>query len=786
MTELGNFEDMTEKFDEIKSLVDEIKDTMMNSEDCNNQFYAILQNLDSISTGIQNLEDEKSKPSDEYTILQTNILEVKKEISKMNKTVEDVSGINDIRDALIRLSDKFDTLNLNSSGNDIDPQLIVNITGNLQREINATLNDATATLYDQQQTYSDTVHRTTEEINTNLKECVDYLEKALKTTSDQAVQSLSDDMTILGTTFEKTSDNLRRSIIDIFTKIQESISEGQVNEPQPQQIQSPDNSQLSKDFEMLKNGIYNLNSNTEQRLSKLNRVISELDLFKKLEKFSQIKDLPAIGDLKHTLQNNIDRIVDQYSFTLQSSQNRNELTEITQQFRSEVYGEILKILGNASEFILDDESLLRAANVEAKTPIEYIKDKLEDLSSATVLNNNGLDNIFGNISSLKEELVNIQHQCEDIASDLRTKTFDDIRENIHEIYVNGESLKLQNKEVFEKLDSYSEQLRDYSDRIIESSVPDRNTIKDLLADIRKNISILQSGDEQAEYTYSMQDIESDIAKIRIYLNELRQNGITLDSSEFTEELNKVVLTVDSMKQQLNKIEECDLPDTLSKMKDDLTSVSTRVNKLLLTSDNSYNLIEDALKSFRELNEDILNELKSVVDQDRFQTLEEGLTALKIALAETNSYNSTINKSLLMLAEWVDSAGETITNIYNNQSKLESIGDIKTILNEITLSLSQKSEDIVSSIKEILVNTIPEQVDYTQMLSTLNDKVTEQSLIIKEQEERISKLDEKLTTILEISAKNDFSELTTKISNIDAQMEKLNKSIEKLTAYVNED
>lgn len=781
MTELGNAGDMTEKIDEIKSLVDDIKSTMMSSEDCNNQFYSVLQSLDGISTNINNLKEEKSEPSDEYTILQTNILEVKKELSKMNKKSD-----NDLHDLISEINEKIDKINV--------PFTTTTSAGAVDSSANI-------------QEYTNVVKNSTEIVNSNMEKCAEYLENTIKNTSEEKAQSLSDDMTLLGQTVEKTSDNLKRSVIDIFTRIQEMIENGTpASDVQPERVVNVSNpehdEQLDKDIEMLKNGIYNLNANSEQRLSKLNSTLSELDLFKNLEKFAKIKDLPAIGDLKNNLQSNIDRIVDKYSYTLQSSQNRNELMEVTQQFRADVFKELLTMLGNASEFILDDDSLL-SKDKNAQTPIELIKDKLDDLTNATKLNNGGIDSIAGNINTLKDNILDLKQQSENISSDIQRNSIDSLKSDIHELYVNGESLKLQNKEIFDRLsqfpsklkpitdkvsalDKYPQQLEECSDKIIANSAPDRKAIKDLLKDIKKNISILQSGDEQAEYNYSMQDIESDIAKIRIYLNDLRKNGITIDSREFTDDLDKVVTSVDTMVQQLNKVEEYNLPDILSKMKEDLTSVSTRVNKLLLTSDNSSNMISDSLKEFKAQNANILSEIKKVVDEDKFKAIENGLTALKIALAESNSYNSTINKSLLMLAEWVDSAGETITEIHDNQSKLDTLDKIQTGLNDVSSSLSQNSENIVSSVKELLTESIPEQVDYTGMLNDLNDKFAEQSVIIKNQDERINKIDEKLNTILELSAKNDYKDLTTKISSIDEQMAKLNKSIEKLTAYVNED
>ena len=41
-------------------------------------------------------------------------------------------------------------------------------------------------------------------------------------------------------------------------------------------------------------------------------------------------------------------------------------------------------------------------------------------------------------------------------------------------------------------------------------------------------------------------------------------------------------------------------------------------------------------------------------------------------------------------------------------------------------------------------------------------------------------------ILELVAKNDSNDVSVKMNNIDEKMEKLNKSIERLTSYVNEE
>ena len=768
MTELENLESLNNKFDEVKSLLSEMKSEMMTSEDCNNQFYSLLQNVDNILTALSNINNESSKPSDEYTILQTNILEVKKELAKMNQNVDDVFN-KELKELVAKLTEKVNRLEILTNNAGIDQEVVKNLTCAIEKNLSATFRDTSETIYNQSMMSSEALRKDVAGVNENMKECVEYLEKSVQAVSNDAVQHISDDLTVLGTTVEKTTDNLRRSVIDIFSRIQDAIEKGGTfavseKDAEPQ----VDMKEVAEHFEMLKTGIYNLNANTEQRISKLNHLVEEL-------------------------QSNINRIVEEYSYTLQTSQNRDELNKATQSFRKDVYNSIMSMLGNVSEFLMDDA----AQEEQRKNYFEIFSEKIDDLTSVTELNNSGYNNIQIELEDLRGKCVDIAELVKDTTKRLGSKnvsieeTLSDIKDtsvealsniknNIEEMHSNANLIKAQSEEL-------GDIVRECTKSIMESSEPDRNNIKDMLVDIKKNISILQSGDEETDYTYSMQDIESDVAKIRIYLNDLTQNGVSVNSDEFVEELNSIVVMVDSMKQQINKIDECDISDTMSKIKEDVTSISTRVNKLLLTSDNSYNMIEGALNEFKILSEEIDNQIKSMANNNKFSSLEESMTAVKVALSESNNYNSIINQSLIMLAEWVDNAGETITNIYENQSKLNSIDEIKLLITGAKASIVESSDSVISSVKEMLEGIeLPQQVDYSQELVTLNTRLAEQSVLIEKQEEKLNKLDEKLTTVLELTAKSDVNVLASKIDDIDAKIEKLSKSLEKLTAFVNED
>ena len=767
MAKTENKDNVTAQIEELKGLIEDIKGNMMGNEDCNNQFYSVLQTLDGLNANLE----KASQPSDEYTIIQTNILEVKKELAQLNQNIDETIN-SDLRELMSKLTEKVNRLEILTNNAGLDQQVVKNLTAHIEKNISTTMRDATDTLYSQALSSSEMIKKDISEVNDNMKECVEYLEKAVHAVSDDAVQHISDDLTVLGTTVEKTTDNLKRSVIDIFTRIQDAVEKGGTISKESQTAETPaiNMNEFNESFEILKTGMYNLNANNEKRFSKLNHLVEELELFNKLEKFSQLKDLPAIGDLKHTLQTNLNRIVDDYSYTLQTSQNRDEITKTTQQFRKDVYNSIISMLGNVSEFLLEDET----EKGKKKTQTELIADKLDELTAVTELNNSGYDNIQIEIKDLQERCASIIELVDQVNKRFGSKNTS-LDESISEIKNDILTIQLNSDAIRKESTGLNDVIKECTNSIIESSVPDRNNIKDMLIDIKKNISILQSGDEESDYTYSMQDIEEDVAKIRIYLNELTQNGVSVNSDEFTDELNGIVVMVDSMKQQMNKIDECNLSETISKIQEDVTSVSTRVNKLLLTSDNSYNMVDSALKEFKVLSEEIEDQIKKISSSSKFASLEENMTAIKAALTESNNYNNIINQSLIMLAEWVDNAGELITNIHETQSKADDIQGLKSLLQTST-------DNILNEVKGMLEETnsrIPEQIDYTEIFATIGER-------LNDQDERLNKLDEKLNMMLEMAAKNDYSELTTKMNDIDEKMDKLNRSIEKLTAFVNED
>lgn len=613
MTELGNEKMTTESLTEIKNLVTDIKENMMSEKNCNDQLYTIIQTLDGIGNYISRLEQNEEPKSEEFTVLQTNLLEVRNEIARLNQSI-DSTNLAEFEPLVTKLTEKVNRLDIIANNSGIDKQILLNISAQLEQNLGTKLNENAEVLYNQSNTATNLVKTDIETLNENLKDGIQYLEKIFKTkvenSNESNVSSISDDILLLSTNIEKSNANLKKSVIDIFSKIQENINS--ISFSKVAGVGGINVEALQENLEMLKNGLYNLNVNTTQQYNKILETISET---------------PEVEEKEDTT-------------------------------KEEIHSKVNELL-------------------------PFTKDSVKD-------------------------------------------------------------------------------------------------IKDLICELKQNISYLQSSDEDSDYTYSMQDIESDLAKIRIYLNELGQHINTLALNNNNEELNNIYITLDKINQRVQKDENFEVTDNIKKMQEDILSISTRVNTLLLSSDKDTETLNTSLDKFQNCFEEINSQLKSETNARQYSNIESALERINKVLDDNKSYNELINQSLVMLAEWVDNAGESLTNISDRLGN-----GIDSIQIPETIDYSAKIEALEQKILEQNAQ-IAQQQEYISSMDEKLAVILNQNQQIASLEERLKQMDERMTTILEFSAKNDASVVMDKMTNIDAKLEKLNNSIGKLTSYVDEE
>jgi DNA repair exonuclease SbcCD ATPase subunit len=253
-----------------------------------------------------------------------------------------------------------------------------------------------------------------------------------------------------------------------------------------------------------------------------------------------------------------------------------------------------------------------------------------------------------------------------------------------------------------------------------------------------------------DYTYTLQDVESDIAKLRLAVTNMSGN----DFSEITDEIKKIVDAVDELENSLTQEQIIDLKDGIEKLSEDIVSISSRTNKLLLTSDESYKALNDGLNNFGNLIyklEDRINYLDNTETSERIERKIDGIHTLAV---EADNANKVSHQVMTYLGEWIDSAGENINVI---SEKTEEITDIKESIQEL---------------REI----IPEK---DVLLDNLEHK-------FEAQEERIDRLEKTLDKILTHLEEKDDTILEKKIDNLEKLISKFGTDIEKLTTYVDEE
>ena len=117
--------------------------------------------------------------------------------------------------------------------------------------------------------------------------------------------------------------------------------------------------------------------------------------------------------------------------------------------------------------------------------------------------------------------------------------------------------------------------------------------------------------------------------------------------------------------------------------------------------------------------------------------------------------------------------ETINSLIDNISKVTETH--AKLINNINEKIDVVENNVIENIRE-MKKLMPQS---GSVIGVLERK-------FEEQEERLASMEEKLYEFMEsFDAKGD-GELAKKINNIDKQLAKLNKSIEKVTSYVDEE
>lgn len=300
--------------------------------------------------------------------------------------------------------------------------------------------------------------------------------------------------------------------------------------------------------------------------------------------------------------------------------------------------------------------------------------------------------------------------------------------------------------------SFIEESEDIKDFVEERT----DEINQNLEEVTKQLKQITSSTDETDYNYSMQDIESDLAKLRLALNELQNNELENQSSELANIADNVYRITSTVEELQNSMTQDEIKD----IKSEIFTLREQTQKILASSDESYNAINTGLEGFSKV---ITNHLTDKVDKVT-QMLEKSSVSDKV-----------MRQALIYMGEWIDSASESMDKISSNS---EEIIDVKNTIEKLKKEIPEQT-DILNSIEE----KFDEQQERLSYFEKQISKLGNFEEKFAQQEERIDRLEMTIEKILSAVEDIDDSKVSKKIDKLDKQLAKLSINIEKLAAYV---
>ncbi len=526
-------------------------------------------------------------------------------------------------------------------------------------------------------------------------------------------------------------------------------------------------------------------------------------------------------------QNFINGVVNEYDELHQIAKNQNEIIKTI----SAKLDCILEEFGRSSEDISESLHLkiqgINNAVESLTTDFAELKNKLYGNSNCTGLCNqvNDIESLvrsqLGYIDDINELCCNslpeiaeigtlVKHSIitslnemsskvassDDISHDLNVLKSDIITQLIN--VFNQISFVAEQEEILEFIQEKHDELITILSHIVTTSDNFESKVDSIKVDINslnEKINSIISSEGDVDYIYSLQDLESDIANLRVVLNEMKTDSKSQELDELVTSTNNIYELVEAIKAGMPNLEN---------LADDIVSISSRTNKLLLSSDESYKTLQDNLQDFKLVINDLDERTRNFAQDAGLDKIDSKLGAINTMIQNGAKTNQVFNQVFEYLAEWVDSAGAKINSISDKIETLDDIGQIKVMLedlkaeaedtstsNELIEAMSnvfdkqtRKISSLESKLDRIIVdNTINSKnnkLDLSPMEETLNRFLVAMDDKIESQQKKIDMLEAKLSEVVD---SKDTAQLTKKVGGMDRQIAKLNKSIEKIASHV---
>ena len=467
---------------------------------------------------------------------------------------------------------------------------------------------------------------------------------------------------------------------------------------------------------------------------------------------------------------------------------------------------------------------------EMNTIVKHgIQNSISSLSAELKSQGNNISAGFSIIESgITKQKSNISDGINELKSDIAvqeaniTKGLDSLKSDIITQFINifnQISFVTEQEEILDFIDEKHSELITILSHIVTTteevkSVKDNlisvdNKIDSLKEDIdliNEKITSIMSSEGDIDYVYSLQDLESDIANLRLALNDMKADNKSKEFEELINSTNNIYQIVETIKSELPKFETEEFKKDFNNLAEDIVSISTRTNKLILTSDESYKTLQDNLQDFKLVIDDLDERTRNFAKESGIDKLDHKLGAINTMIQNGAKTNQVFNQVFEYLAEWVDKAGEQITAISDKVETLDDIGQIKIMLEDLRAEShdSTNSNELVEALEAVFekqakrIASLEAKIDKIIVNSNVNSKNSKANKPIEDtlnkflsaigdnitaQQEKINSLESKLEEVVSLIDNKDTIQLTKKVGGMDRQLAKLNKSIEKIASNV---
>jgi len=646
-------------------------------------------------------------------------------------------------------------------------------------DVNAIAQDVKNAVADSFDAYLDHFYAKVEESAEDIKKHIDLNTEKLTNTILEYKKELNNIADIdLNSYKEETKQFIQEQIEILNQKIEElqlNLEEQYVPEIEQEETEEPTKNEIK---EIIEDSINGINKRLELLRDILLSEVPSSDFIS--ENFEDVRvSLNEINEKVEQLDKleNLNKL-DEINDSLNRLEQKEDKFEIVEGLLNEIkaksndFENVNEILNEINSKTDNFENIVKSENASLKEVINRYQTELNALSNLDETSNDENTKEF-----IKEELNHLKEQF--------VRNLTSVFENISFI---DESEEIQNA-ILDNADVIKNEINQLKQDIIANSNSTYSADQkfEKLKTILEGITTGDVGSSE-KYIYTLPDVEMDIAKMRMAISEvsdlIKQNRE--DGFDVAERLNAV-----------------------DDIKEDISSISKRTNKLILTSDDSNKYLKENIEDFKE----ILNAITKKCNKIDSSQLNQHLVDVKSLVMSGLKSDKILNEAFMHLAEWIDDSAKSMNTISSQvevnkytlsamKTDLEKtdtkLQEIDTLKDEITQVKDSISELAFKLDKKSDMDYSKSLYDIEYSLDRISDKLDMQEMKIKSLEKKLETLsapqdtNDETNSLLEfiasqVTAANENSRnnrlLLQKVSILEKQMNRFETSISKITQFV---